>query len=247
MTQITSHWFYTLDLHKHFTGNSWKYWHLLLFFQQVLRVEMPILCSIHVFVRGVFIWPLDMNKNQKTPSGETDDFLTWAILYDSIEAQAQTVYCMFSKWCVPTNDITVCCGTGCWSICDPHCGSPRETQWIQKLPSPEYFPRNVNSVHTFHMNTHIMGPTVVWPEGGVCCVSVRLGGISCGAAILSLGSSGGQPLKQLDLALADDSDIRRQSIFDARLWLIVRKRWGRFALGPFLKAWRSSPPPPGIA
>lgn len=46
---------------------------------------------------------------------------------------------------------------------------------------------------------------------------VRLGGISCGALMLSLGSSGGQPLKWLDLALADDSDIQKQSIFDTRL------------------------------
>lgn len=42
-----------------------------------------------VFVR-VFIWQVDVNKNQKKPSGETDDSLTWAILYDSIEAQANT-------------------------------------------------------------------------------------------------------------------------------------------------------------
>lgn len=34
------------------------------------------------------------------------------------------------------------------------------------------FPMNVfwtvNNAHTLHMNTHIMGPTVVWPEGQVC-------------------------------------------------------------------------------
>ncbi len=46
---------------------------------------------------------------------------------------------------------------------------------------------------------------------------VRLGGISCGAPILSLGSSGGQGLKWLDLALASDSDIQRESVFDTRL------------------------------
>lgn len=41
-------------------------------------------------MHGVFIWHLGKNKNQKVPSGETDDFLTRAILYDSIEAQEST-------------------------------------------------------------------------------------------------------------------------------------------------------------
>lgn len=35
----------------------------------------------------------------------------------------------------------------------------------------------------------------------------RVGGISCGTVIISLGSSGGQPLKQLSLALTINSDI----------------------------------------
>lgn len=105
----------------------------------------------------------------------------------------------------------------------------------------------VNNVHTFHMNTHSMGPAVCGLREECVVLRVRLCGISCGAPILSLGSSGGQPPKRLDLALAGDSDIQRQSIFDTRLWLIVRKRWGRFVLGPFLKTWRSSPPPLGTA
>lgn len=46
---------------------------------------------------------------------------------------------------------------------------------------------------------------------------VRLGGISYGALILSLGSSGGQPLKWFDLVLPDDNDIQKQSIFDTQL------------------------------
>jgi len=59
----------------------------------------------------------------------------------------------------------------------------------------------VNNALTFHMNTHFMGPTVVWPEGRACCVCVRLGGISCGAPILSMGSSGGQSFKTAQLGL----------------------------------------------
>ncbi len=31
----------------------------------------------------------------------------------------------------------------------------------------------INIVHTFHMNTHVRGPPVVWPEGGVRCVACQ--------------------------------------------------------------------------
>lgn len=42
----------------------------------------------------------------------------------------------------------------------------------------------------------------------ICIVGMgRIGGISCGTVIISLGSSGGQPLKQLSLALTISSDI----------------------------------------
>lgn len=34
------------------------------------------------------------------------------------------------------NDITLCCGTGCCSVCDAHCGSPWEAWWMRKLCSP---------------------------------------------------------------------------------------------------------------
>ena len=67
------------------------------------------------------------------------------------------------------------------------------------------------------MNTRGVGPAVCDLREECVVLRVRLCGISCGAPILSLGSSGGQPLKRLDLALAGDSDIQRQSIFDTRL------------------------------
>ena len=57
--------------------------------KEVLRGGTVIVC-VCVFACGVFIRHLGMSKNQKTASGETDDFLTWAILNDSIEAQEST-------------------------------------------------------------------------------------------------------------------------------------------------------------
>lgn len=177
MTQIISHWFYTLDLNNHFKGNSWKYWHLL-FFSTRSWGWKRWLC-ICVFVRGVLIWQRCMSKNQKKPSRETADFLTWAILFDSIEAQEntskQTVYCTLSpvmctyQW-YRTHG-TGCCMwlslwifVGCWNY-TPHLkmkdNISHECHWT------------VNNVHTFHMNTHIMGPTVVWPGGRVCCVACQ--------------------------------------------------------------------------
>lgn len=155
----------------------------------------------------------------------------------------------WAKWCVPTNDITLPVELV------SHCGSTWEAVHVEITSPHVKTTKNisheclwtVNNVHTFHINTHSMGPAVCDLREECVVLRVRLCGISCGAPILSLGSSGGQPPKRLDLALAGDSDIQKQSIFDTRLWLIVRKRWGRFVLGPCLKTWRSSPPPLGTA
>lgn len=64
-----------------------KFLEELALLKEVLRGGMVIVC---VFACGVFIRHLGMSKNQKMASGETDDFLTWAILNDSIEAQEST-------------------------------------------------------------------------------------------------------------------------------------------------------------
>lgn len=51
---------------------------------------MLIVCVYVCAGAHVFIWQLGMNKNQKKASGGMDDFLTWAVLYYSIEAQENT-------------------------------------------------------------------------------------------------------------------------------------------------------------
>lgn len=173
-------------------------------------------------------------------------------------ALEQTVYCIepsdeLYQWhhTLLWNWLLQCMWRSLWipmgSLVDAEIMLPTSKQ--KEKISNEHFFLTVNNIHTFNMNTHIIGPTVVWPKGGVCCVvlRVRLCGISCSTPILSLGSSGGQPLKWLTLALANGSDIERHSIFDTRLWLIVKKRWVGFVLGSFLKTWRSSPPPLGMA
>lgn len=137
------------------------------------------------------------------------------------------------------------------AVCDCYSGSPCKTWWMQKSHPPTHPPQT--SLNCKQCSCSSYEYTRYGPHHGVDlregCVMlhVRLCGISCGALSLSLGSSGGQPLKWLDLALVDDSDIRRQPILDTRLWVMVRKRWGRSAPGPFLKTWRSSPPPWGTA
>lgn len=84
LTQIISQWFYTPDLSN-----------------QTFQREIPGRFGICVTPPGpggrrrdcVYVCLFDiwaMNKNQESPSGETDDFLTWATLYDSIEAQGST-------------------------------------------------------------------------------------------------------------------------------------------------------------
>lgn len=92
MIQIISHWFYTLDLNNQTFQR--KFLEILAFTSsphQVLRVEMLIVYVCVCLCLCVYLtWTWTWTRTRKKPSGETDDFLTWAILYDSIEAQANT-------------------------------------------------------------------------------------------------------------------------------------------------------------
>ncbi len=80
-----------------------------------------------VFARGVFIWQLGTNKNQKKPSGEPDGFLTWAVLYDSIEAHENTwtnsaLYIELSDVCIQLVSRSLVEVAA--AVYVTHCGSP---------------------------------------------------------------------------------------------------------------------------
>lgn len=70
---------------KHCKGNSWKYWHLLLLSGpgggSADCVESRLCLS------NKWTWK---GTRKKKPPGEMAGFLTWPILYDSIEAQENT-------------------------------------------------------------------------------------------------------------------------------------------------------------
>lgn len=186
MTQIIGHWFYMLDMNnqtfqRKFPGIS----AFPSFLYHLLREGMLVVRAIFVFVCGVFIWQPDMNKNQKKPSGETDGFLTWAILYDSIEARENrwtnsSLYIELSAVYLPMlshSPVEPEAAGYVTLIVDRH-GTPSTCRnYASHFKKEENISHErlctINSVHTFHMNTHIMGPPVVWPEGGVCCVACQ--------------------------------------------------------------------------
>lgn len=69
---------------KHCKGNSWKYWHLLL-------LSGPEGGSADcVESRLCLTSGREKEPGKKKPPGEMAGFLTWPILYDSIEAQENT-------------------------------------------------------------------------------------------------------------------------------------------------------------
>jgi len=85
MTQTVSQWFYMLDLNNQtFLIKVLEILAFNIFFYH--RPEGgDAMVRICMRVRPVFIRQLDMNNNQKKALRK-DNFHTWAILYDSIDA-----------------------------------------------------------------------------------------------------------------------------------------------------------------
>lgn len=129
------------------------------------------------------------------------------------EVLEQTVYCTLSQVMCLTN------GMAFWRL--PYM---QRSLWIpwearNQVPQIKYpcskckqRPHISYECTRYRPSSGVTRGTSVWR-----CVS-GLGGISCSALMLSPGSSGGQSLKWLNLALAHGSDIlERRSICDAQL------------------------------
>lgn len=183
MTQIISHWFYTLDLNNQTFQRKFLEELAFTLLHQVLRVGVVI---VYMSVCAWCVYLTSGHEQEPENALRRDRWFShmgnsvW--LHWGARMHLNKQCTVLSQAMSSINDITLCCGTGCCSVCDAHCGSPWEAWWMRKLCSPlqnkkRIFPMNifwtVNNVHTFHMNTHIIGPTVVWPEGGVCCVACQ--------------------------------------------------------------------------
>lgn len=181
MTQIISHRFCTLDLNNQtFQRKFLEILAFASFLYQVLRVEM-LIASMCVFGRAVFIWQLDMNKSKKRPSGETDDFLTWAIPLGYGKMLKQTAYCTLSQVMCTYQWYHTPCGAGGCSVCGSHCGAAWEAVHVEitfpaSRPRRLYFPwMSLNCKQCPYISYEYTrcGPRSVWPEGGVCCAACQ--------------------------------------------------------------------------